>query len=283
MVDSQSRPRFLVFLHLPRTAGTTLSRFLRSKFAPAEVFHAYLAAGETLAEQLPALRALSREARDRLRLVFAGHAEYGQHEALGSSVRYLTVTRDPVDRVVSTYRFLHDHPDDPLYPEVVGEGMSLASFVRSKSAKGINDWQVRCLAGVPRNAPEWGPDVLEKAKRNIEEHFAVVGLTERFPETIVLLGRLFGWRDLHYATLNTSRSGAQCTDEDRRLILERNQLDQKLYEFASVRFNEQLESLSNLEADLRRLRRANQLYTPFYGSYRAYRAAKRMRQMLSSS
>jgi hypothetical protein len=280
MVESQSGPRVLVFLHLPRTAGTTLARFLRSKFAPAEVFHPYLAAGETLAEQLPALRALSRRTRDRLRLVLAGHAEFGQHEALGSSVRYLTVTRNPVDRVVSTYRFLHDHPDDPLYPQVVGEGMSLASFVRSKSAKGINDWQVRCLAGVPRNAPEWGSDVLEKAKRNIEEHFAVVGVTERFPEMIVLLGRLFGWRDLHYATLNTSSSTAPCTDEDRRLILERNQLDQKLHEFVSMRFNEQLESFSNLEADLRRLHRENQIYTPFYGTYRA---AKRMRQMLSSS
>jgi|SRR5919108_4506225 hypothetical protein len=278
MTSSESKQEVVVFLHVPRTAGTTLSRFLRSKFPPDQVFHASYAAGETLSEQLPALRALSPQVRERLRLIIAGHAEYGQHEALGSKTKYLTVIRDPIDRVISSYRFLHDHPDDPLYPEVVGRKMSVSAFVSSDSAKGINDWQVRCLAGVPWSASEWTADVLGQAKRNIERHFLAVGLTERFPETIVLLGRIFGWRDLHYATLNISSSRTQCSAKDRELILERNQLDQKLYEFASARFDQQLASFSNIDVDLRRLRRENQVYVPIY---HAYRAARRMKETLA--
>jgi hypothetical protein len=183
----------------------------------------------------------------------------------------MTVIRNPVDRVVSSYRFLHDHPDDPMYAEVVGGKMTLASFVTSDSAKGINDWQTRCLAGVPWDASEWGPEILDQAKRNIEQRFALIGLTERFPETVALLGRLFGWRDLHYATLNTSSSTASCTDKDRRLILERNQLDQKLYEFTSARFDDQLAQFWNLDVDLRRLRQENRIYRPLYRAYRGVR------------
>jgi hypothetical protein len=37
-------------------------------------------------------------------------------------------------------------------------------------------------------------DMLETAKRNIETHFAVVGLSECFNEALILLRRLFGWR-----------------------------------------------------------------------------------------
>jgi hypothetical protein len=275
MTRNEYEQRVLIFLHLPRTAGTTLSRFLRSKFAPDAIFSAYLDAGETLSDQLSALRGLPPEARERIRLVLAGHAEFGQHEALSPGAEYVTVLRDPVDRVVSSYRFLQDHPNDPLHAQVVGERMSLATFVKSDAAKGINNWQARCLAGVPWSASEWGPEVLDRAKRNVERHFAVVGLTERFPETIALLGRLYGWRRLYYATLNISSSRASCTDEDRQLILERNDLDQKLYEFAITKFNEQLARFSNIDADLGRLRRQNRVYDPFYRTYRRMRQIKR--------
>lgn len=275
---SQSEPQVLIFLHIPRTAGTTLSRFLQSRFALDQVFPAFLTGGETLSEQLLALRALPPAARKRIRLVLAGHAEYGQHEAFAAPTKYITVIRDPVDRVISSYRFLHEHPDDPLYGEVVGRRMSLASFVTSDSAKGINDWQARCLAGVPWSASNWGPDVLERAKENIDRH-VLVGLTERFQETVVLLGRLFGWRYLYYAALNISTWQAECSEEDRRLILERNRLDQELYEFASARFNEQLATFSNIDVDLRRLRRQNCVYVPLY---RTYIAARRITQSFRS-
>jgi hypothetical protein len=268
MSEAQQPAAVLVFLHVPRTAGTTLSRFLRGKYRRAEIFPAYSAAGETLAEQLQALREMSAAGRDRINLVLAGHAEYGQHEALSRPARYLSVLRDPVDRVVSSYRFLHDHPKDPLYPEVVGQGMSLTDFVASPSAKGINDWQTRCLAGVPWSETEWTPAVFDRAKENVERDFLLAGLTERFPETVVLLSRLMGWRNNYYATLNTSKAEARCSEEDRRLILEHNQLDLKLYDFASERLNQQLALFSNLNADLRRLELANGLYTPLHRTYR---------------
>ena len=54
--------------------------------------------------------------------------------------------------------------------------------------------------------------MLETAKRNLEAHFAWVGITERFDESLVLLGRTFGWRDVRYVSANVSRRGRGAAD-----------------------------------------------------------------------
>jgi hypothetical protein len=264
-----SQTPVLIYLHIPRTGGTTLSRALRSQFDPDEVLFAYLEGGETLAEQTPLFDGLSYEKRKQLRLWLAGHAEYGQHKALPMPATYISLVREPVGRLLSTYRFLHDHPGDPLHHDVVGRGMSLTEFVQSDLASSINNWQVRCLAGIPRSLPSWEPDdVLARAKANIERDFAIVGTIERFPETIVMLGRIFGWRRLHYATLNVSSATAKCTEEDRRVIQEENYLDQQLYEFVDDQLTRKITSFYNLEQDLYRLSRDNRIYGSFYSTYR---------------
>src|SRR5437762_5402232 len=95
MSKAKRHPDVLIFLHIPRTAGTTLARFLRGKYRHSEVLEASHRFGETLAEQLPALRELRAASGDRIKLVVAGHAEYGQHQALSRAAKYITVLRTP--------------------------------------------------------------------------------------------------------------------------------------------------------------------------------------------
>src|SRR5262245_44203798 len=83
-VDSDAHPT-LLFLHLPKTAGTTFADILVRQFGPDEVFHVrtperlprYSRWNGTLDE----LAALSERRRARFRCVL-GHFSFGLHEII---------------------------------------------------------------------------------------------------------------------------------------------------------------------------------------------------------
>lgn len=108
--------------------------------------------------------------------------------------------------------------------------------------------------------------MLEEAKRNLEEHFAVVGLTERFDETLVLLHRTFGWSRLHYVRVNVAprrAADAPVPQGALELMREQNWLDRQLYEWAARRFGDLVNHDALMLRDLRRLKLANRLYRPW--------------------
>jgi hypothetical protein len=266
--EAAGRP--LVFLHIPRTGGTTLTRLLKGRFAKDQIFVAQMPAPTSAAQQFAALPEPTRQA---VRLLLIGHHEYTQDAVWPADAVYITMLRDPVKRIVSTYRFIHEHPADPLYATVVGGGMSLREFVTSELGATVNDWQARCLAGEPPGAREWAPDVLDRSIRHVEERFALVGLSERFDETVALLGVLFDWQGLHYAPLNVSRTEVEVRREDEELIRELNPMDVALYEFAARRLEGQLESQPAVRDRLARLSRQNIVHAPLD---RAYQTARRI-------
>jgi hypothetical protein len=261
----------LIFLHIPRTAGTTLTRILTRQFKKSEVFSAIPAHDASASRQFAAL---PDEVRRRTRLLLVGHEEFRADADLPTPATYVSLVRDPVQRVISTYRFLHDHPRDPLYESVVGGGMSLVEFVESGLATTLNDWQARAIAGEPPSVEPCPPDVLDRAIGNIENRFALVGVSEQFPETVVALGRIFDWHRLHYSPLNVSQAPLRVSQKDERLIRELNAVDCSLYDFAVSRLRRQLAAYPSTDQDLRRLDRGNRFYAPVD---RAYDAARRLR------
>jgi hypothetical protein len=76
---------------------------------------------------------------------------------------------------------------------------------------------------------------LDLAKHNLREHFAVVGLTERFDETLLLLKRTFGWQRIQYTRHNVTRGRPRRDSLDAEtlaVLSEYNQLDIALYQYA---------------------------------------------------
>ena len=73
----------------------------------------------------------------------------------------------------------------------------------------------------------------------------MVGLTERFDETLILLKREFGWDWPFYIRDNVTRNKAAREDIPSStidIIKEFNRLDIELYEYATKCFNEQIDS-----------------------------------------
>ncbi|WP_428568202.1 MAG: sulfotransferase family 2 domain-containing protein [Solidesulfovibrio sp. DCME] len=231
-------PPFL-FLHMPRTAGTTLNRLLERRFAPKEILSLYSR------DDFARNAVIDRERLEGLRLI-QGHVLLTDYKAFtfyDVPVRAFTFLREPVDRVISEYFFLRAWPQQHLHGLLNEPGMDLRAYVTSGHQllryKGAN-FMTRVLSGLdPDDRPQ---AALDTARENLRRRFVCFGLTERFDESLLLLADALGLTDLLYERQNVLRRppGERATPEERELVAGRNALDAALYAFAVELFEERL-------------------------------------------
>jgi hypothetical protein len=254
--------RCIIFLHLPKTGGVTLRTTLKWKYAPDMLTF------ETLTKPAESLGEVPLSERRNAR-VLTGHLHYGVHDYIPQRCEYITLLREPIARVISYYYYILGHPKHWRHAELVRSGMTLNEFVRTSAERGIENDQTRMLSG--RGAGELdagslGREALDEAKRNLER-FLVVGLTERFDESFILIRRALGWKLPLYVTANVSARPKPASEAAVKLIRQRNQLDLELYEFArelfSVAVEREAESLRREVAIFRTLNRVPNRIRPY--------------------
>ena len=84
-------------------------------------------------------------------------------------------------------------------------------------------------------------EICEGAKENLVRYFSVVGLLERFEESLALMKLRFGWTLKNYSSFNVTRTRPNKRDLPKStldLIAERNRFDIELYECAANFFRE---------------------------------------------
>jgi hypothetical protein len=266
-----------IFLHVPKAAGTTLQRVTERHYRPSEIFFL----GSRVQDAIDDLRALDPADRARLRLVH-GHLAYGLHEALPGPCSYFTLLREPVDRVASFFYFVREQGDHYLYDLSRSAGMDLAGFMESGVTIMVDNGQTRQISGVWDDVAYGACDreVLELAKENLRRSFDVVGLSERFDESLLMLGRRYGWRHLYYTRENvtTRRPPRRELPRTHRLAVERyNALDAELHAFATERFADRLAALGpGFPREVDSFRRRNaRLGTAYSMGWRAWLKASR--------
>jgi hypothetical protein len=140
----QAGGRKLVFLHLPKTGGTTLHHHFSAHFAPDEI----------CPERFSNLHAWPREALDRYRY-FSGHFNFDQLRLIPGPLFIVTVLRDPVERLMSNYLFWKRHTEaaiarDRLEGPAIARAVPLAEFLRNPHHQvqdAVNNTMTRYLAG----------------------------------------------------------------------------------------------------------------------------------------
>jgi hypothetical protein len=109
------------------------------------------------------------------------------------------------------------------------------------------------------------------AKRNLRDRFAVVGLMEHFDETLLVLQRTFGWRNVYYARQNVTRNHPPKSAlplATLALVAEVNQLDAELYRYAQILFKALIERQGpSFAAELVKFQRINRLISPFLSAH----------------
>lgn len=243
-----------IFLHIPKTAGTTLHNIIWREYAEGVYTLDYGV------QTLETFRGLDPAGQAQIRLL-TGHLTFGAHEGLQRPTRYFTIMRDPVELVLSFYYYIRSRPDHPQHP--LANRLSLPDFIASKRNPDVHNAQTHLIAGGSAN--------LDQAKANIQQHFLLVGLTEQFDQTLLLLRRHLGWQNLHYARMNVTSKRPSKTELSPAVldaILAANQLDIQLYQFAQARFQEQVAAYgANFQADLATFQRKNRLLTPLMRAY----------------
>ena len=225
----------LIFLHVPKSAGTTLNRLIEWEYPLFEMYSVD-----------PVLFRWSRARLWRLpqrRLkgfrVFKGHMPFGLHKILPQPATYITVMRGAVERVISAYYFMSNYKLHPNYWKFRREDWTLEDFVQRSPRENV---QTKMIAGADYDEP-CTAEILAKAKENLR-YFSVVGLTERFEESLALMKLRFGWKIESYSSFNVTRTRPKKRDLPQStldLIAERNRFDIELYECAAKLFEEAID------------------------------------------
>jgi len=204
MTRAATAEEAVIFLHIPKTAGTTLNRLIEWEYPLFQMYSVdpvFFRWSASHLWQLPPQR-LKRT------LVFKGHMLFGLHKVLPQPATYITVLRDPIDRVMSAFYFMHSYKLHPLYWKFRREKWTLEDFVRRLPR---DNAQCKVVAGAEYNSP-CTEEIFEQAKENLFRHFSVVGLSERFEESLALMKLRLGWRLWRYSSFNVTRTRPRKAD-----------------------------------------------------------------------
>lgn len=266
-VNGQEEP-VLIFVHIPKAGGVTMNHIIERHFSAGETCatcHTRLHPDGTLDK----FDALGEAELARIKLL-NGHMGYGLHKRLPRPAQYITFLRQPIERVISHYSFERTLPDSPVYEPLQSGEMDLMGYVRYYAEAG--EWdnlQTRMIAGNwhKRGYGPCTPEMLETAKHNLQENFAVVGLTERFDESYLLVKRHLGWPLEYFMHRNKTRKRVQREDvsaEELECVRRHNLFDLELYEFARELFERQVrEAGASFPVELAWLRLGNRLYRQY--------------------
>jgi hypothetical protein len=211
----------LVFVHINKTAGSTVRHILRSSYGAR---HCDVEPWQAPWSETP----FSATDLRRLRRIYpslasiAGHRITGDTDldGAGDELRYFTVLRDPLKLCASRFQY---HVDHRKKKHLVFEEWIQRDWLR--------DAQTKRIAGTA-DAGE--------AIRIIEAKGMFVGLTERFDESMVLLKSLLaGDLDISYTPVNVARRNTlakELLDDEktRQALVEANQADLDLYDWVST-------------------------------------------------
>ena len=208
----------LVFIHINKTAGSTVRYILRSSFGTrhceVEPWHAQWSGAPFSSEDLPRLR----KVYPRLESI-AGHrlTGYIDLQENGTQFNYFTFMRDPIKTCASRFQYnvQYRKKKDLIFEEWIQKDWTRNS-------------QTKLIAGVS--------DV-EKAIRIIKDKNIFVGLVEHFDESMLILKKLraknlnISYKRVNIASSNNIAKELLSHENTRQMLIEANQADQDLYDF----------------------------------------------------
>jgi len=237
----------LLHLHIPKAGGTTMRDVLFDQYAVDDdagndshvKYGIYYYPADVLDTEKPEITEaiLHSLGRDDIRAVL-GHFRFGIHAHVPRKSTYITMLREPADRLVSLYQLLVQLPDRYRFRR----GTGFHEFVTNPPFREVYNDQTRRIAGKEPGPGGTGRDVLELAQENLERNFSVVGTLERFEEALVLLKQRLGWKKpIQYFPRRQNSMRPAVGSLPRKTIdaiREMSPLDYELYEFADRLFDQ---------------------------------------------
>jgi len=248
----------LYYLHIPKTAGTSLISFLDTQFDQSQICPAQL---------LPELFQLGSDTLSNYNF-FRGHLWFGLDRFVGNDLNYITMLRDPVQRTISWYSHVKREPNAYRHDRVVNENWSLLDFVTDKETQwDMVNAQTLFLAAdldfdrLSKDPVGYGRAVIQDyATRNKDrtlldlaksrlEKFMFFGIAEQMNQSLQMLSHTLDvYPHFSRQKLNVSENrpaGNELSSDAIHAIREITSLDQELYDWAVETFESRYDEFVN--------------------------------------
>jgi hypothetical protein len=227
-----------IFLHMPKSAGTTFRHHIENNFSSEEILGLYHADRHKLTRDdvFAKVSAFSVAQKQKLRVVYGHEVYYGVHELLDRPSRYVTFLRDPIEKTISFYNY---RMQQGIRKKQIDEA-HLPSFEEwLQGSPGMHDGM---LGDLVKYGFADGYDVSEPSLRAIVDKFYFIGTTESFDDDALFLYHEMGVRRF-FRDQNKSQRYLSPADLERvrPLITEKTPLDRRVYEHA-VAWNREFKS-----------------------------------------
>lgn len=248
----------LFFLHIPKTAGTSLVSLLDNFYEQKEICQAYTTADLS---QIPVPRLKKYR-------FFRGHMSPDTlEEKLGEKPQTITLLRHPVSHALSLFAYWRRRTDQEFLADEIRKFrlISLERYFQDPwlmHTRDYRNFQTRHLltrldgsrfeteAGIQTLPPyAFDPDKLNsQAAFELVQGFALAGLVERFEESLLLLAYTMGWQPPeHVPYLNKGTNRPEQHSLSQKLydkISQASALDMELYNRTNQLFEQRLEGMT---------------------------------------
>ncbi|KYQ92747.1 putative cell number regulator [Tieghemostelium lacteum] len=232
-----------IFIHIPKTGGSSLGSIVKRNYNKGHFQHHWAHPKVDVLKDIVKLDGIF------------GHIKYGLHfyfekenntrvpvlESNLNKYSYMTMLREPVDRVISHYYYHRQNRKDPGHALAMKN--SLKEWLAASPAANNDQARMICGFGYDFN----GNNITEElAEHHLRYTYKYVGLTERFPESIVMLSHYTGYQSIRYTKINSGRQRVSVSEIPQDIIdeiKERNQIDIKLYAIAKEIFELEIDKI----------------------------------------
>lgn len=239
----------LAFVHIPKTAGTTLHKIISHQYSKNQIYIHHDTEGPPTQEL--ADKIISSGAK-----VIMGHFSVGLHDYF-PELRYITCLRDPVSRITSHYHHARNDPDHYLHQSA--NHLTLSEYASSGLSGELSNGMTRMIAGrMDFHYDKADESTLERAKQNIVNHFDSVLLSESFDPGVLMFASDRNWPAPYFVRRKVGRVvGSVPAPQDIEAIAKQNPLDLELHAWAGDRFAARESLQPDLPQEMRTFQRTN--------------------------
>lgn len=219
----------IIFLHILKTAGQTFHSIIENQYKDKNKYNIK----SPYWMQQPFSEHLKEFDEEEIKKieVLRGHFHFGVHKYLPQNkYTYITFLRNPIEQIVSFFYYTRTRKNHRDYN--ILNNITFDEYIANEKFNWTtSNVQTRFLSG---NRFEEGD--FETAKRNLENYFSIVGITERFDESLSVIKRKLGWNIDYYNNKNITKNRPdikKISNKTINIIKEKNENDIKLYEFAN--------------------------------------------------